>query len=166
MLALRGMLKPPVYDDEPKEDRSALQRSGGRCRPLGREPRSRPQPTKRPRQGVDADADSVHSGAAMQKDFEAQSAESMQQHPDDVADYDDHFCDPDFLDAGFDVDFEDEDVFADPARQEVEHLDPDDTCARSDEAASDHVFDEEVEVRDDAWDADAIDPDEGEPEEM
>ena len=106
------------------------------------------------------DADSVDSCAAMQKEFEAQSAESMQQHPYDVWDYDDHFCDPDFLDAGFDVDFDDIDVFADPARLEVEHLDPHDMCARPDEVAAEHVLDGEVEVRDEGWDAEAVELDE------
>ena len=53
----------------------------------------------------------------------------MQQHPYDAWDHEDHFWDPDFLDAGFDVDFDDEDVFADPARLEVGHLDPGDMCA-------------------------------------
>ena len=165
MLALRGMHKPPVYDDEPKEDRSALQRSGGRCRPFGREPRSRPVSTKRPRPAEDevathVGADSVAPCAAIDEEFDAYSAESTRQNPYDVWDYDDHFWDPDFLDAGFDVDFDDEDVFADPARLEVEHLDPGDMCAWPDEVAAQHVLDGEAEVRDLCWDAEALELDE------
>ena len=165
MLALRGMLVPPVYEDEPKDDLSALQRSGGRCRPFGREPRSKPVSKKRPRPAEDevathVGADSVAPGAAIDGEFDAYSAETMQQHPYDAWDHDDHFWDPDFLDAGFDVDFDDEDVFADPARLEVEHLDPGDMCAWPDEVAAEHALDGEDEVRDICWDAEALELDE------
>ena len=44
MLSVRGLRQPPVYEDEPTEDRSALRRSGGRCAGLGMMPRAKAGP--------------------------------------------------------------------------------------------------------------------------
>ena len=51
-------------------------------------------------------------------------------------------------------------TMSDPARLEVEHLDPRDMCAWPDEVAAEHALDGEDEVRDICWDAEALELDE------
>ena len=109
---------------------------------------------------VRLDSESVDPCAAMQEELEAQGAEGVRQHPDDVWGDDHHWFDPHFLDAGFDEDFGGEDVFADPAELVGENLEPHDMCARPDEVAAEHVLDGEDDVRHEGWDADARDPEE------
>ena len=47
MLQVRGLRKPPEYDDEPREDRSGLKGGGGRKPSMGMKPQAKGRPKKR-----------------------------------------------------------------------------------------------------------------------